>query len=265
MSYAILLYHGIEDGARSARQMDDVDREYVLDRARFEAHIEYLASKPPSAVRTVITFDDGDLSCYSIAAPVLERHGLRGEFFIVTQWIGQPGFMTLDHLRELAGRGHGVHSHSRTHPRLPVLSAQEIEDELRGSKLDLESTLGHPVTRLSIPGGAYDDRVVEIAQRVGYEHVLISVEGYNEEAPSFLLRRFTPRAYTDVSMLAAVCEHPARTVALLTVKRTVLRVARGVMGDGGYGRLRGMLVRGATRSGSPNGRRRSEAGNTFRR
>src|SRR2546421_9695002 len=117
--YAILLYHGIDDGAPSARKMGDVDREYVLERRRFEQHIDYLATKPKTAIRTVISFDDGDLSCHAIAAPILERHGLRGEFFVVTKWIGTPGFMTADHLRELARRGHGVHSHSRTHPRLP--------------------------------------------------------------------------------------------------------------------------------------------------
>ena len=37
--FAVLLYHGIEDGAPSPRRMDDVDREYVLDRNRFESHI----------------------------------------------------------------------------------------------------------------------------------------------------------------------------------------------------------------------------------
>jgi len=254
--YAILLYHGIEDGARSERQMDDVDREYVLDRARFERHVEYLAAKPASSVRTVISFDDGDLSGYTIAAPTLERHGLRGEFCIVTNWIGAPGFMTADQLRELARRGHGVHSHSRSHPRLTSLTPAQIEDELRGSKTDLESILGRPVTQFSIPGGAYDSRVVEIAKRAGYTSVMNSVEGYNaDDASAFLLRRFTPRAYSDVAMLKGICEHPSATNARLAIKRAALRVARGVMGEGGYGKLRAKLVRGATISGSPNARR----------
>jgi len=80
--YAILLYHGIEDGEQTARRLDAIDREYVLDRRRFEQHIAYLAAKPATAVRTVISFDDGDLSGYTMAAPTLERHGLRGEFFV---------------------------------------------------------------------------------------------------------------------------------------------------------------------------------------
>jgi peptidoglycan/xylan/chitin deacetylase (PgdA/CDA1 family) len=241
--YAILLYHGVEDGVRSARKMDEVDREYVLDRRRFEQHVEYLASTPTSAVRTVISFDDGDVSGYTMAAPLLERHGLRGEFFVVSQWIGMPGFMTPEQLRELTRRGHGVHSHSRTHARLPALTSAEIERELNGSKEELETMLGRPVTQFSIPGGAYDDRVVEIAKRAGYTVVMNSVEGYNDEnAAPFLRRRFTPRSYSDVSMLVAICEHPRRTAARLALKRAALRTARGVMGEAGYGKLREALI-----------------------
>jgi peptidoglycan/xylan/chitin deacetylase (PgdA/CDA1 family) len=264
--YAILLYHGIEDAAPSARVMDAVDREYVLDRRQFEAHVEYLAAKPAASVRTVVSFDDGDLSGYTVAAPLLERHGLRGEFFVVTRWIGTPGFMTASHLRELGARGHGIHSHSRTHARLSSLTAPQIDEELRGSKEDLETLLGRPVTQFSIPGGDYDARVIDIARRAGYTSVLNSVEGYNEEnGHAFLLHRFTPRAYSPVSMLAGICEHPTRTVARLAMKRTALRLARGVLGEAGYGRLRERLVRGATLSGSPTSRRRDAPDSTCRR
>ncbi len=240
--FAVLLYHGIEDGQPSARRMDDIDREYVVDRRRFEQHVAYLASRPRGGVRVVLSFDDGDASCYTIAAPILEAHGLRGEFFIVTGWTGQPGFMTANQLRELAARGHGVHSHSRTHPRLSTLSTDGIRDELAGSKADLEAVLGTPVTQFSIPGGDYDDRVVQIAADTGYTSVLNSVEGYNDEhADVFLLRRFTARSYSDVSMLRDICERPRYTAARLAMKRAVLSAARAVMG-GHYDRLRSFVV-----------------------
>ncbi len=248
---AILLYHGIADGVRSERVMDDVDREYVLDRRRFEQHMAYLAAKPADSVRAIVSFDDGDLSGYATAAPILERHGLRGEFFVVTTWIGTPGFMTADQLRELVRRGHGVHSHSRTHPKLPALSSPDIERELRGSKEDLESLLGRPVTQFSIPRGAYDDRVVEAAKRAGYSAVMTSVEGYNVETTAFLLKRFTPRAYSAVSILQGICEHPRRTMATLTLKRAALRAARGIAGETGYAKLRRALI--SRRPGGPDG------------
>ena len=241
--FAVLLYHGIDDGTPSARHMDDVDREYVLDRRRFESHIAYLAAKPATAVPVVISFDDGDLSCHTTAAPILERHGLRGSFFVVTGWIGQSGFMNADQLRDLERRGHAVHSHSRNHPKLPSMPAAALDDELIGSKADLEGILDRPVTQFSIPGGAYDDRVIAAARRAGYEPVFSSIEGYNKDNDAaFLLRRFTPRAYSDVTMLREICEHPARTTARVALKRSVLGATRGLMGEAGYKGLRGRLI-----------------------
>jgi peptidoglycan/xylan/chitin deacetylase (PgdA/CDA1 family) len=213
----------------------------VLRRNRFESHIAYLAAKPAASVPAVISFDDGDLSCHTTAAPVLERHGIRGQFFVVTRWIGESGFMNADHLRDLVRRGHGVHSHSRSHPRLSSLSAAEIDDELQGSKADLEAILGRPVTQLSIPGGAYDDRVIDAARRAGYESVFNSAEGYNDEGEKFLRRRFTPRSYSEVGMLREICEHPSRTKARIALKRVALGAVRGVMG-GRYDRLRAYVV-----------------------
>ncbi len=241
--FAVLLYHGIADGSPSARAMDATDREYVLARAQFESHVAYLAARPASSVPVVVSFDDGDLSGYTVAAPILERHGLRGEFFVVTRWIGQPGFMTADQVRDLAGRGHGVHSHSRTHPRLSSLPLAQIDDEVIGSKTDLESILGREVTQFSIPGGAYDARVLDAARRAGYRAVFNSVEGYNDERRGDLVRRrFTPRSYSEVAMLRAICEHPWRTRGGLVVKRALLAGARGLLGETGYGRLRETVI-----------------------
>ncbi len=252
--FAVLLYHGIEDGRPSPRTMDDIDREYVLDRKRFEAHMAYLGTKPAGAVPVVISFDDGDESCFTTAAPVLERHGLRGQFFVVTDWIGQPGFMTAGQLRELIDRGHGVHSHSRSHRRMSSLSVSQIDEELQGSKAELEGILSRPVTQFSFPGGAYDARVIDAARRAGYNTVFNSVEGYNADEHGFLRRRFTTRAYSDMSMLREICEHPTRTKARLALKRLVLDSARTVLGAR-YDRVRARLI----------SRRRGEGERTSRR
>jgi len=71
--------------------------------------------------------------------------------------------------------------------------------------------------------------------------VFNSVEGYNDDDATFLRRRFTPRAYSDVAMLREICEHPARTRARIAAKRTLLGGVRAVMG-GRYDRLRTYVV-----------------------
>lgn len=268
--FTILLYHGIESESASERPLDATDREYVLRRSRFEQHIDYLARHrlPVSSLDVcvqggddraspvVLTFDDGDLSGYTTAAPILESYGFRADFFIVSEWVGRPGFMTPDQLRELRRRGHGIHSHSRTHPVLPSLGDAQIEDEVAGSKAELEAIVGGPVSYFSIPGGAYDDRVIAAARRAGYRRVLNSVEGYNDSSePAFTLRRFTPRAYTSVRSVGGVCRHQTFTIGRLAMKRTALSAAKRVLGDAPYQRLRRLIVR--NRGGSADPRRDS--------
>ena len=255
--FTILLYHGIDSGDVAERHLDATDREYVLQRDRFESHIAYLAREriPVASLRAclggefgrrtpvVLSFDDGDESCYTSAAPILESHGFRGEFFIVTEWINRPGFMTSEQLRDLLSRGHGIQSHSRTHPNLPSLADGQIEREVAGSKTHLEAIIGAPVSYFSIPGGAYDDRVVLAARRAGYQRVLNSVEGYNDsDDQSFVLRRFTPRAYTGLRFLDGVCRHQTYTIARLAVKRNALRAAKLLLGGAQYQRIRERIV-----------------------
>jgi peptidoglycan/xylan/chitin deacetylase (PgdA/CDA1 family) len=256
--FTVLLYHGIDSGEAWDRPLDAIDREYILRRATFEEHVTYIAKaaipvssldacvagRAPDQHRiapVVLTFDDGDLSGYTTAAPLLEAQGFRAEFFVVTDWVNRPGFMTEDQLRELVRRGHGVHSHSQTHAVLSSVDAAQIEFEVAGSKAALESMLGREVSYFSIPGGAYDQRVIAAAHRAGYRAVLNSVEGYNDER-SFLLQRFTARAYTGAGSLGTVCRRPRYTQARLAVKRRVLSIARRMMGADRYGRIRNAVV-----------------------
>jgi len=257
--FAVILYHGIDSGERWDRPMTAIDREYVLGRELFEQHIMYLsraavrvsslhACRAPSPangdsrLRVALTFDDGDLSCYTTAAPILERAGFRGEFFVVSRWIGRAGFMTDAHLRELADRGHGIQSHSRTHPMLTSLVSPDIAEELMRSKDEIESMTGRPVEYFSIPNGAYDDRVIDAARMSGYAGVLNSVAGYNRgPADPFVIQRFSPRAFTGVGEIAAICERPRYTAARLALKRSTLGPLKRVLGAR-YHRVRDALV-----------------------
>jgi peptidoglycan/xylan/chitin deacetylase (PgdA/CDA1 family) len=57
---------------------------------------------PLPARAICITFDDGKASDYDIAFPVLMGLGMTGTFFVVTQRVGQPGYVTWAQLKEMA-------------------------------------------------------------------------------------------------------------------------------------------------------------------
>ncbi len=50
----------------------------------------------------VLTFDDGDLSVYAIAYPLLRRFGIKATFFIVPSLVGEVGYISWDQLREMS-------------------------------------------------------------------------------------------------------------------------------------------------------------------
>jgi peptidoglycan/xylan/chitin deacetylase (PgdA/CDA1 family) len=156
---------------------------YKLRREDFERHLDAIA-KATTEVRTVcqlegrpvlLTFDDGGVSSLHPIADLLESHGWRGHFFITTDRIGTPGFLTEAQLRELHRRGHIVGSHSRSHPtRMAALTRAELDGEWRESLARLSGVLGDTVKVASVPGGYYSREVGESAAAAGVEALFTS-------------------------------------------------------------------------------------------
>lgn len=122
-----------------------------------------------------LTFDDGGVSAYRPVAPLLERHGWRGHFFITTDWIGKPGFLNDEQLRDLDRRGHMIGSHSCSHPtRMAHLPWAEMLREWTESTSRLAQIVGHPVTVASLPGGYYSRAVAKAAAYAGIQKLFTS-------------------------------------------------------------------------------------------
>src|ERR1019366_8403811 len=135
---------------------------YKLRREDFERHLDDIA-RATTAVGTVcqlegrpvlLTFDDGGVSSLHPIADLLESRGWRGHFFITTDRIGAPGFLSEAQLRELHRRGHVVGSHSRSHPtRMAALTRAELDGEWRGSLARPSRGLGDGGEGGPVPGG----------------------------------------------------------------------------------------------------------------
>src|SRR6185369_13587012 len=107
-----------------------------------------------------LTFDDGAIGSYTCIADELEKLNWRGHFFIVSDWIGRPGFVNGREIRELDGRGHIIGSHSRSHPeRMSHLKRHELQAEWSESSSALSDVLGKPTTVASVPNGYFSKAV----------------------------------------------------------------------------------------------------------
>lgn len=106
---------------------------------------------------------------------------------------GAPASRVLgwDALRELAQDGVTLAPHTRTHPALSRLPADEARAEIRGSREDLQREIGTSPPIFAYPFGAHDDRVVQLMREEGFELALTCIDGHNrlEATDPLRLRR----------------------------------------------------------------------------
>ena len=175
MKTLAIMYHDVvEEGNFGASGFPGEGADiYKLERGEFARHLE--AIRATGVKDVLLTFDDGGASALSPTAGMLEQLGWRGYFFVTTDWIGKPGFLTAEQIHELDARGHAIGSHSCSHPtRMSHLSPQQMLQEWKASTERLEAIVGHPVTVASVPGGYYSTRVAEAAAEAGIDTLFTS-------------------------------------------------------------------------------------------
>jgi peptidoglycan/xylan/chitin deacetylase (PgdA/CDA1 family) len=97
--------------------------------------------------------------------------------------------LTWQQARELEAAGVEVASHTLTHPVLTQVGDEQLERELRDSKLKLEAELGHAVDLFCYPNGDNDARARLAASRAGYRAAVTVEEGFNEKVCDLLALR----------------------------------------------------------------------------
>jgi peptidoglycan/xylan/chitin deacetylase (PgdA/CDA1 family) len=122
--------------------------------------------------------------------------------------------MTWDQVRALLEAGMDVESHGRRHRVLQTLDAAALEDELTGSRMELEAQIGRPVRAIAYPVGrsiASEERIRRALSAAGYRVGLSNKSGVNRLWPPILrgvlepIDRFNVRRLsTDRSMSDAM-------------------------------------------------------------
>jgi peptidoglycan/xylan/chitin deacetylase (PgdA/CDA1 family) len=103
-----------------------------------------------------------------------------------------PEFATMmswDQVRELHRDGHEIGSHSLTHPLLPDLPDEQVEEEVASSRRELSRQIGADIPSFCYPNGSYDARTLQAVARAGYECAVTTRWGLNRRQPQFELAR----------------------------------------------------------------------------
>jgi peptidoglycan/xylan/chitin deacetylase (PgdA/CDA1 family) len=93
-----------------------------------------VALEPIPDKLVVLTFDDSAKSHYTVARPILRKHGFGGTFFITEGFdftTNKRDYMTWDEIAELHRDGFEIGNHSKTHPGFSLEKLGDLAAEVR--------------------------------------------------------------------------------------------------------------------------------------
>jgi peptidoglycan/xylan/chitin deacetylase (PgdA/CDA1 family) len=114
----------------------------------------------------VLSFDDGYVEQYTVAARMLARFRWPGELNLV---VYRGTLLSNAMVTKMIRHGWEVTSHSLHHPTMTRLSSAQLRRELVGSRKRLQHTFHVKVRFFCYPYGVYDRRVEAAARRAGYD------------------------------------------------------------------------------------------------
>lgn len=167
----VLCYHRIGTDRKS---------EYEVTPATFEGDMKILAdsgyhsimpaqlydylvfNKPLPEKPVMITFDDSRIEHFQIAAPVMEKYGFRGVFFIMTITYNKKNYMSTDQIAQLSKAGHCIGLHSWDHVMVTKYKDEsDWKKEVADPKKKLEQIINAPVEYWAYPDGIYNHKAAE--------------------------------------------------------------------------------------------------------
>ncbi len=158
---------------------------------------------PPRPV--VFTFDDGDITVYTHAFPIMQKYGFTGVIYLVYNYLNADGYMNTAQVRELADAGWEVGSHSMTHSDLSKKSGADLRWEIAWSRRNLEEALGVPVRTFAYPFGRIGGETVSQV-KAAYYIAAVGLGTTADQWPSnlYYLQRRDMYDYYDRELMAKV-------------------------------------------------------------
>lgn len=217
----------------------EVPRDPFCVRAKdFEAHIKYLAEQnlaislsqltktvngdaAPKKTQVLVTIDDGLMSTYSIALPILRRFNVPAIAFVSPGLIDKQihsrhcgealePYVDWEQVSTLSRQGVTIGSHALSHRSLGNMSAVELEVEVRRSKEMIESHVEGPVLSFAYPFGTYADfnpRTTAAVKNAGYLCAFTSQHGSIQPGANLLeLPRVKIEGGEDLAMFRRIVE-----------------------------------------------------------
>ena len=196
----ILMYHYISEPPPGA---DRLRRSLSVTPVNFDAQMNYLKQagyqaitlydlydyltqgKPLPGKPIILTFDDGYVDAFTLAVPILQKHGFVGTFFILTgpaDRDGAGGYLTWKQIEAMSAAGMDIELHSREHLDLRNRPNDFLVHQTAGGRESIEVHTGRPVRWFAYPSGRYDAAVVRVLRSAGFSGAVTTLPGRTHTA-----------------------------------------------------------------------------------
>ena len=174
----VIFYHDIHSDKKYTFQSTSIDL--------FKKHIQIIRKNGYKIVNKItkehgeieICFDDAYLGLYD-NIELIKELDIPIHLFVVPSYLEKKNHINKEQLFLLNNLTQiKISSHTQTHQILNIASACLLKNELENSKNYLEGLLNNSVDAICYPEGKFNNRVVELAEAVGYTRQYSSLPGF---------------------------------------------------------------------------------------
>ena len=178
-------------------------RENSYNVVNLDAILKHVHDRSPVPDKTVVvTLDDGFRNNYDNAFPIFQEFNIPATIFLASgmiektnSWMHENSFpkrsmLTWANIREMKDWGIHFGAHTVNHVKLTELTAEEKEQEIRQSKIQIEDKLGEEISHFAYPYGLMDETAREKTVEAGFSTACSTRSGFNNyDSDLFILRR----------------------------------------------------------------------------
>jgi len=136
--------------------------------------------------KILLTIDDGFLSFYENAWPILKEKKIPFILFVSTREVGAFNYMTWDQIKEISNEDFvEIGNHSHTHEYLADESNQLIKEDIAKSISIFKKNLGRNSDFFSYPFGEYSNDFKNIIEEFGFKYAFGQHSGVIDETKDF--------------------------------------------------------------------------------
>lgn len=156
-----------------------------------------------------LSFDDGTMTQYQYAVPVMEKYGIKATFALVTEWTkevpsssAEKGNFSVEKFgwkqaNELLAKGNEIASHNQFHLKMDTLSDEEMIMQMTESKIIAEKNLNSRVYTFVFPYSSTRSNIFTLPAKAGYIFARTGEESVNQSDNVNLEKLTTLAIYSE--------------------------------------------------------------------